>query len=189
VSRCSSAAVASSQTRREPSARGPYFGQRAPLCITAEDLHDWLEARLSIDYPALVDPAQPDISTTSSIKALLGGGLVLPILDGLDEIPDTLRGPATARINDAVLPGEHLVVTRRTAPFREAVRPVGGVEVTLRGAAGIELRPLAPGPLADYLRAEAGGPTAATRWALGMAGQVGRYVARRGATGLGPERC
>jgi hypothetical protein len=36
VSRCSSAAVASSQTRREPSARGPYFGQRAPLCITAE---------------------------------------------------------------------------------------------------------------------------------------------------------
>ena len=117
--------------------------------------HDWLEARLSIDYPALVDPAQPDGSMTSSIKALLGGGLVLPILDGLDEIPNTVRGPAIARINDAVLPGEHLVVTCRTAPFREAVRPVGGVEVTLQGAAGIELRPLAPA---------SGGLSSCRRW-------------------------
>lgn len=40
----------------------------------------------------------------SRIAALLSVGLILPILDGLDEIPGEVRGPAIARINDSLRP-------------------------------------------------------------------------------------
>jgi hypothetical protein len=74
--------------------------------------------------------------------ALLASGLIVSVLDGLDEIPEEVRGAAISRINDALRPGERLVVTCRSRPYRDAVRPSAGVEVTLTGAAGIELCPL-----------------------------------------------
>jgi NACHT domain len=131
---------------------------------TTEELRGWLQARLSIDYPALADPVSMATGTTTGIDALLRRGLIIPILDGLDEIPDALRGPAVARINDAVRPGEQIVVTCRTAAYKTAVRPTDGIEVTLRAAAGIGLRPLDSHTVADYLRADTGGPSAAARW-------------------------
>nr|MDT0667657.1 XRE family transcriptional regulator [Micromonospora sp. DSM 115978] len=45
-----------------------------------------------------------------------------------------------------------------------AVHPVDGVEVRLTGAAGVELRPLEPGEVVEYLRAAAGGPQAVASW-------------------------
>jgi hypothetical protein len=68
-------------------------------------------------------------------RALLDECLILPVLDGLDEIPDAVRGSALARINDAMRPGESLVLAARTAEYRRAVCPPGGVEVLLTGAA------------------------------------------------------
>ena len=128
-----------------------------------QDLHEWLKAQLSIAWPALTEPAPFGAEGTTRIGALLAEGLIFPILDGLDEIPDAVRGSAIARINNAARPEEHLVVTCRTAPYRDAVRPADGIEVTLH-AAGIELRPLDTETVAKYLREDAGGPVGAARW-------------------------
>lgn len=53
-------------------------------------------------------------------------GLILPVLDGLDELPDGVRGSAITHINDALRPGEPLVVTSRTGPYADAVRAPAG---------------------------------------------------------------
>jgi len=144
-------------------------GYRVPVLLPAaswppsEDLRSWLADRLSADYPGLAArlPGKPRIR---GIDALLAAGLIMPILDGLDEIPDTLRGIAISKINDALRPGEGIVVTCRAAAYRAAVRPAQGQEVTLRATAGIELQPLDPVDVAKYLRDDAGGPRSASRW-------------------------
>ena len=106
------------------------------------DLRGWLGAQLMIDHPALADAPPADREEPTRAAALLASGLILPVLDGLDEIPENVRGPAISRINDVLRPGEPLVVTCRSQQYHDAIRPEGGVEVTLRGAAAIQLRPL-----------------------------------------------
>ena len=96
--------------------------------------------------------------------ALLAAGLILPVLDGVDEIPEQVRGPAISRINDALRPGGQVVVTCRTQQYRDAVRPADGLEATLRAAAAIQLRPLDPETVRDYLCDDAAGPVARSRW-------------------------
>jgi hypothetical protein len=120
---------------------------------------------------------------------MLAADLILPILDGLDEIPDETRGPAISRINDALRPSEPLVVTCRAEQYRDVIkpqsgptatpavrrhghrrhrhdviRPPSGLAATLRGAAAIQLRPLDPSDVTSYLRHDAATPGAAARW-------------------------
>ena len=135
----------------------------------SQDLRGWLGARLLIDHPALANPPPGDTTQPTQAEALLASGLILPILDGLDEIPDEVRGPAISRINDALRPGEQVVVTCRTRQYRDAVRPQGGAEVTLRAAATIELLPLDAETVRGYLCDDAAGPIARDRWAPALA--------------------
>ena len=137
-----------------------------------QDLRDWLGAQLVIDYPALAAPPPTGREEPSQAAALLGArpSLILPILDGLDEIPEAVRGAAIARINDALRPGDQVLVTCRSQEYRDAIRPEGGVEVTLRAAAAIELRPLSLDAVRGYLCDDAAGPDAKARWAPVLAG-------------------
>jgi hypothetical protein len=129
----------------------------------AQDLHGWLEGRLSVDHPGLTVRIQ-DGTGRSRGRALLDAGLIVPILDGLDEIPAAVRGLALARVNDALRPALPLVLTSRSEGYRDAVMPPGGPWVQLTGATAVELRPVAVGEIAAYLRADAGGSAAAARW-------------------------
>jgi hypothetical protein len=129
-----------------------------------EGLNEWLTRRLSIDYPWLSAPAPPGSGGLRVVDALLSGNLVLPVLDGLDEIPETVRGLAVTAINQAAMPGESLVVTCRTDSYRKAVCPDDRLEVRLHAAAGIELCPLDSELVADYLRKGADGQAAKARW-------------------------
>ncbi|WP_247707044.1 NACHT domain-containing protein, partial [Streptomyces liliiviolaceus] len=81
-----------------------------------EDLDLWLEQRLGIDYPWLGDPGR---TGTARARELLDAGAILLVLDGLDEIPDRVRGRAIARINDALghRPDLGMVLSSRSAPF------------------------------------------------------------------------
>ena len=108
------------------------------------DLHTWLERRLTLDYPGLTTPV-PGGTGTSRARAFLNRGLILAVLDGLDEIADGMRARAIVRINDALRPGQRLVVTARTGDYHGAVTPFDGPGVRLAGATGISLRPLCPG--------------------------------------------
>ena len=130
----------------------------------SQDLRDWLESQLLIDHPALASPPPGGMTGHTRAAALLAAGLIVPLLDGLDEIPEELRGPAISRINDELRPGQNLVVTCRTEQFRVAVRPLSGAEVTLRAAAAIQLRPLDADTVRRYLRDDAPGPSARARW-------------------------
>jgi hypothetical protein len=149
--------------RRSPGGPVPALFPLASWDPARQDLYGWLEARLVLDHPALRDPA-PGGAGVSRARALLDAGLVLPVLDGLDEIGHAARGGAVARVNEVLRPRQHLVLAARSRPYRAAVCPPGGIEVRLAGAAGIELRPLDPADVADYLRRSAGGPAGAARW-------------------------
>jgi hypothetical protein len=127
-------------------------------------LADWLGAQLIVDHPALAGPPPADLEEPSQAAALLASGLILPVLDGLDEIPEHVRGPAISRINDALRPGEHVVVTCRTQQYQDAIRPRDGIEVILRAAAAVQLSSLDPEAVRSYLRDSAGGPVAKARW-------------------------
>jgi hypothetical protein len=159
----------------------PVFASLASWNPENQDLHAWLAAQLIIDNPALAAPAPPGAGERTRIEALLEGGLILPILDGLDEIPDAVRGSAITQINKSLRPGEHLVVSCRTEQYRDAVRPPTGVEVTLRAAAAVQLFRLDTSEVSRYLRDSAGGPNAAARWdpvraALGTQAPVGQAL-------------
>ena len=150
--------------RRASGGPVPFLASVASWNPAAQDLRDWLAAQLLIDHPALADPPPAGRTEPTQAAALLASGLILPILDGLDEIPEQVRGPAISRINDALRPGEQVVVTCRTQQYRDAVRPQGGVEVTLRAAAAVQLRPLDADAVRGYLCDDAAGPVARARW-------------------------
>jgi NACHT domain len=158
----------------------PVLASLASWNPSERDLHDWLADQLAIDHPALAT-AQPNKGRPDRITALLSAGLILPILDGLDEIPEEVRGPAITRINDSLRPGDQLIVTCRTRPYRDAVQPPGGAEITLQAAAVIQLCPLDPADVSRYLRDGAGSAGAPARWdpvlaALGTKAPAGRAL-------------
>jgi NACHT domain len=128
-----------------------------------QDLHAWLTTQLTADHPAL-EAAVPGIGKNTRLGALLRAKLILPVLDGLDEIPTEVRGSAIGRINETLRPGEQLIVTCRTEQFEEAVRPPGGAVITVRGAAVVQLRPLTADAVSRYLRDAAGGQGSSERW-------------------------
>jgi len=130
----------------------------------AQDLRGWLGTQLMIDHPALAGPPPTGREEPTQAAALIASGLILPILDGLDEIPEQVRGPAISRINDALRPGEQVVVTCRAEQYRDTVRPQDGVEVTLRAAAAVQLCPLDADVVRHYLRDDVAGPVMKARW-------------------------
>ncbi|MGW7548965.1 NACHT domain-containing protein [Streptomyces sp. NPDC054770] len=128
-----------------------------------EDLDLWLEQRLGIDYPWLSEPGRTGANRG---RELLDADAIMLVLDGLDEIPDRVRGRAIARINDALglRPDLGMVLSSRSDPFAATVRPRKGPEVRVTGAAGVEIEPLALDIIASYLLDSAGGPTNEARW-------------------------
>nr|WSX75516.1 NACHT domain-containing protein [Streptomyces sp. NBC_00899] len=128
-----------------------------------EDLDTWLEQRLGIDYPWLSEAGR---SGTSKGRELLDLGAIQLVLDGLDEIPDGVRGRAVTRINDTLglHPDVGIVLSSRTAPFAATIRPASGHEVRVTGAAAVEVQPLDLDTVASYLSDSAGGPNTRGRW-------------------------
>ena len=116
-----------------------------------QDLRSWLEDQLIMAHPALADPPPTGRKEPTQAAALLKAGLILPILDGLDEIPEEVRGPVITLINEALPPGRQFVVTCRSKEYRDVVRS----GAMLRAAAAIQLCPLKPGDVGTYLRDDA----------------------------------
>ncbi|MEV6871578.1 NACHT domain-containing protein [Amycolatopsis sp. NPDC051128] len=132
----------------------------------AEGLASWLEARLIVDFPALARRAANtlDADRTTLARTLLERGQIIPILDGLDEMPASARRAAVAEVNRMIQPGRRIVLTSRTDAYRDVANPGFGTGVALTAAAGIRLDPLPGADAAAYLRRAAGGPSGAQRW-------------------------
>ncbi|MER5757301.1 NACHT domain-containing protein [Streptomyces sp. NPDC002088] len=153
-----------------------------------QPLEGWIADQLRRNYPDLRSPvhglaasarggAQVDLA-----QALLSNRLILPLLDGFDELPSTLHALALEALNNlpAKLP---LVLASRAAEYR-AVLTRPDAMVRLKGAAGIHLLPVGRNQAAAYLRRTAGGAhtPAADRWNtvvahLGTDSPVGQALA------------
>ncbi|MCX5052566.1 MULTISPECIES: NACHT domain-containing protein [unclassified Streptomyces] len=78
------------------------------------ELDTWLAERLATDYPGLAAPAPAPAAggpgqVTSRARALLDQRLIIPLLDGLDELPPRIRTVALDAVNHALPPGTPLV--------------------------------------------------------------------------------
>ncbi|MEV8349715.1 helix-turn-helix domain-containing protein [Streptomyces niveus] len=109
---------------------------------TTTTLRDLLVGRLLRDHPHLARRV-PSGSTLAA--ALVDAELILPVLDGFDEIAEALRAAALETLNATSLP---LVLTSRRDEYARAVR---AVHAPLVWAAGIELTDLTVEDLTAYL--------------------------------------
>lgn len=135
-----------------------------------QDFTTWFMGRLYLNHPWLARPLLPDLGTVGSGELLLARGWLLPLLDGLDEIPDGLRSHAVEAINEAVTRQDKFVLSCRTAAYRQAVNPPDTVAIPLRRAAAITLCEPAPAAVRAYVLREGGGtPDASVRWATALA--------------------
>ena len=147
--------------RRSSGGPVPVLATLASWDPVSQDMHGWLGATLITAYPDLAAAAPPGSPGGNRFEALLAAGLILPVLDGLDEIPEAARPTAITRINKELKPGEQVVVTCRTDHYRAAVNPQHGQGAALRAAA-VQLSTLEFGEVASYLREDAG--PAENRW-------------------------
>ncbi|MCX5562858.1 NACHT domain-containing protein [Streptomyces sp. NBC_00038] len=102
-----------------------------------ESAHGWLSRRLAADYPALADA---EAYGPTAIDDLLAGHHVLPVLDGLDELPVPAHTAVLTALNDTLDAHTPLVLTCRTSAYTTAVTHAG----VLAGAAVIEPTPVRP---------------------------------------------
>ncbi|MGW1666622.1 NACHT domain-containing protein [Streptomyces microflavus] len=128
---------------------GPATPERVPVIFsigswdpTTTTLRGLLVDRLLRDHPHLAR-RMPSGSTLAA--ALVDTDLILPVLDGFDEIAEALRAAALEVLNATSLP---LVLTSRRDEYARAVR---AVHAPLVWAAAIELTDLTIEDLTDYL--------------------------------------
>lgn len=110
-----------------------------------QHLHTWIARKLVEEYPWLGNARMygPDAAAR-----LVAEGRVLPVLDGLDEIPPGLHAAAIDALDRAVAGGRPLVVTCRSDEYERAVRESGTL---LARAAVVEIEPVTPDDAATFL--------------------------------------
>lgn len=102
-----------------------------------QSLHEWMAERLVRDYPALEQDFTPEMGgpRMTLAAALVDGGHLVPVLDGLDEVPQAVRSSALDAINNVQ---GALVLSSRTEEYHATMTASRG----MREAAGIELQPV-----------------------------------------------
>lgn len=121
-------------------------GGRVPVLLTVSS---WDPVRERLDDWIVRTLAQPYYNGRTEIpRALLTHGLLLPVLDGLDEIPESARRSAIRNINHAIGGERPVVVTCRATEYEDLIR--AGAPM-LRRAAVVEISPLPPEDVIGYL--------------------------------------
>ncbi|MFC8915322.1 NACHT domain-containing protein [Streptomyces sp. NPDC057116] len=122
-------------------------------------LRQWLAERLAAEYRPLAAVA----GERTLARELLDAGLVLPVLDGFDELPAATHGTALGRLNGELDDRLPVVLTCRTTDWTRATS--GGAVLT--SADVVRLRPLDLPTARDHLvstaRAHPDGGTVWTR--------------------------
>ena len=128
-------------------------GEPIPVLFTVNNwditayprLQDWLAIQLGQNYPAL----RGEKGEVSIPRALAVRAQVLPVLDGLDELPNAARAKVITALNRSLGDNDQLIITSRTSEFAAAVK---AEENVLRSAAVIEPAALSPDTVTAYLK-------------------------------------
>ncbi|GIH09785.1 hypothetical protein Rhe02_78520 [Rhizocola hellebori] len=120
-----------------------------------EPLWHHVSRRLSEDYQGLMAGR----NSLDMLLRLVIEKRVLPVMDGLDEIPAELHAAAIESVDAETGGGIPFVLTCRTGDFERAVAASGQA---LSAAAVLELKPVDLTAAEDYLSQS--GPSAAERW-------------------------
>lgn len=139
---------------REPGAAVPVLLSLASWKPDKKDLRTWMAEAISADHPAF---SEGGVHGPQAVHELIDRGLVLPVLDALDEVPCKVE--AFKGIAATLGRTRSLVVTCRADEYEEIIRVTG---VPLGKAAVVELRPVAAKEAARYL--EAGTTDGDRRW-------------------------
>ncbi|MEV0636490.1 NACHT domain-containing protein [Streptomyces sp. NPDC050619] len=107
-----------------------------------QSLTEWLIDRLRQDHPGL-----PPVDGVHPARRLVEERRVLPVLDGLDELPEHRRAAVLDALNAGLGSLEDAVLVSRTAEYERLDQEGRG----LRHATVIESLPLRPDEVADYL--------------------------------------
>jgi hypothetical protein len=136
----------------------PVFVPMTSWNPTRDSLRGWLEKQLLIDYPGLGVSVTGEDTKTTLIATLLDEQRLMPILDGLDEMPAAAQVEAISQLNRAFDADDRplrLVVTCRTDDYRQAVLGPPGEQGweprPLVAAAAIELQDLDADKVSYYL--------------------------------------
>jgi DNA-binding SARP family transcriptional activator len=143
-------------TRRRPDEPVPVLLSLASWRAAEEHLHTWLRRRLAEEYPVLLDAGR---FGGSAIADLVADRRILPILDGLDELPARQRSVALRALNHSLLATDSVVLTSRPAEY-EAAAADGQA---LASATTIQAQPVRVQDAVGYLR-DSAGPGRAERW-------------------------
>jgi hypothetical protein len=101
-----------------------------------QSLHEWMAASLAATYPG-----------ATWGRELLAAGRILPVLDGLDEIPTSMQAHAVRRLNAELDADAPVLLTCRTQEYADVVEH-GDV---FTAAAVVELQPLPIEDASAYL--------------------------------------
>jgi hypothetical protein len=155
---------------RRPSDPVPVLVSASSWSAREQHFDDWLVSRLRELYP-LVMAYEADFDGDAATY-LVRRGLIMPIVDGLDEIdPGPTEADPTARsvgtrttaiesLNLALVAGRQIIVTCRIEQYQQMVASGGQ---PLSQAAVVELQPVRPAEAAEYL--PLGQIDGARRWA------------------------
>lgn len=142
-----------------------HSGEPVPVLLTlgswnpaTEHFYAWVARCLEETYPVLRVATE---SGESVAQHFVNTRRVLPILDGLDEMSDDVRVQSIGALNRALTDGDPLVLTSRTREYYTTVRspdpsrptslPHVHTSEVLAAAAVIELLPLLPAEVENYL--------------------------------------
>ncbi|MFC4065899.1 NACHT domain-containing protein [Actinoplanes subglobosus] len=147
-------------------------GQPVPLLLPLAswdplrlNFTSWIRQRLEIEHPSLLLDAPPAFGHgVIRSQVLLDRRLIMPLLDGLDELPVAVRARALQEINASLGKYPGLVLSSRAAEFLGAARPPSARSIKLRDSVGIELIALEPEEVERYLLRDADDAYLARRW-------------------------
>lgn len=106
------------------------------------DFPSWLARCIAEEYPAL----RADEYGHAAAESLVNERHILPVLDGLDEIPAELRAKTIAALNNRMSYDDQLVITTRSAEY-------AGADPGICAATVIEPAPLTPAAITGYITA------------------------------------
>ena len=140
-------------------------GDPVPVILPAnswnynKSLLDWITEQLTRSHPGLSMPVKATTGDKTSLAESVAFSSVIPILDGLDELPEQVRGDFIKEINNwgSSIP---IILTSRPEEYVTAVREAGRA---ISRAVAIQLLPLHIEEVKAYLN-EATSAFPARRW-------------------------